>query len=115
MRCVSTKLFALLLVGVMYAVSGAALTMPVSKMPSPPAGCHGHSKPAPIPAPVDYFCCQVGHSPALQQDTFRLTAPLLAAIFAQISEFQPALPVQITLVIADNQSSSPPGLVPLRI
>jgi hypothetical protein len=106
------KGYAVLLVGVLIAVTGMvvpALAMPAQSAPS----CHGQSRPAHSPKPVNFQCCVSGHNPALQTDVSHTVAfvPVGAALTADL-----LAPISVhTETILSESVTSPPILVPLRI
>lgn len=81
-----------------------------------PAACHQHDGTAPLPEPVSYRCCQIGHdaailqsSPASQLDSFELPAP---------GEWDHILALGTKIQSLRNRTTSsadPPDLIPLRV
>lgn len=100
----------IMLVAVVWALGSPAMAMPASS----PAACHGTSGPA-HPAPVDFSCCQLGHSPALQPDGFR--APVAVFIVSAANLVLPLAPALPQALPAPAFHSTGPAefFTPLRI
>jgi hypothetical protein len=80
-----------------------------------PAGCHEDGGNIPVPAPASHSCCQVGHHPAILQQS-SASRPSLQ-ISAQVESCQDAAVVAVSnsfpsIVI---ESGSPPVMSPLRV
>jgi hypothetical protein len=80
-----------------------------------PAGCHEDGGNIPVPTPTSHSCCQVGHHPAILQQT-SASRPSFQG-FAQLESFEEAAIVAVlnsspTLVI---ESGGPPVMSPLRV
>jgi hypothetical protein len=107
---IPAQLLAVFLVATTWVASPATLAL---NLGMPPAGCHKHSRSSPQPASNSYLCCQVGHSPALQQAVFRQQA--LVANTVPTNQRHLTLSGQTRFVPAEtiSSSSSPPS--PLRI
>ena len=87
-------------------------SIPQPKLPP----CHGHTPEQPSRVPVSYQCCVNGHHAAIPQATFS-ARPLLALFSTSHGgedfSLASALAADFSTVVAP--SSSPPGLLPLRI
>jgi hypothetical protein len=80
-----------------------------------PAGCHEGGGNIPVPTPASHGCCQVGHHPAILQQT-SASRPSLQ-ISAQVESSHHAVVVVVSnssprLVI---ESGGPPVMSPLRV
>jgi hypothetical protein len=108
---IPAKLLAVFLLAATWVASPATLAL---NLEMPPAGCHKHSQSSQQPASNSYLCCQVGHSPALQQAVFRRPV-LVENTVPPINQRHLTLSGQTRFVPAAtiSSSSSPPG--PLRI
>jgi hypothetical protein len=106
---IGMRFSAVLLIGVLIAVSGLPLT---ASTPAAPAGCHSQSHSKSMPQPVSYQCCVVGHSPALQPDIVTLFIASTPVVVARV-----ASPVisESAVVEFSKIAASPPRLTPLRI
>jgi hypothetical protein len=112
-----SRLLAMLLLAVTPVLSPAAQGItPVMVMHERPAGCHQHSRQAPIPQPVSYRCCEAGHDFAILQssivsqlDSADLTSPVE---LSQASNTFASPPSLSNLAVS---SASPPDIVPLRV
>src|SRR5712692_6771687 len=95
----------------------AAQGLPPTAIPHErPAGCHEDGQQAPVPGPTSHTCCQVGHHPAILQQSFTSRASL-AHVSAVVPFTQPLVAVAIVnsfrnLLILPGD---PPITVPLRI
>jgi hypothetical protein len=81
----------------------------------PPAGCHEDGGNVPAPAPTSHNCCQVGHHPAILQQSSS-SRPALQGL-AQVKSSQDAAVVAAfnsfpSIVI---ESGGPPVMSPLRV
>jgi len=116
------KLSRMVALGLLLTMAAAFSGVPA--MPSVPpgadhrAGCHGHTPPAPFPAPVSYQCCASGHDAALPNPVFALG---LTSVVTQFSGLDAGKNAGLDSVISLHStmfvvpSISPPGAAPLRI
>ena len=80
-----------------------------------PAGCHEDGGNIPAPAPASHSCCQVGHHPAILQQSSAWRPSL--QVSAQVESSQ-----DVAVVAASNsfaslviESGGPPVISPLRV
>jgi hypothetical protein len=80
-----------------------------------PAGCHEDGGSIPAPAPASHSCCQVGHHPAILQQSsvsrpsFQISAQVESSPDAAVSAVSHS---SLSLVI---ESGGPPTMSPLRV
>ena len=125
---VAAKITALLLIAVLVLATVAWTAVDHTDVPAThdqlPAGCHAHggeshhsSLPShsPLPAPVSYECCLIGHVVALVQTSH---SSQLSVQFARVTlQIEPtrALPFLNLIEVSAVLSGDPPGTTPLRI
>jgi hypothetical protein len=66
------RMVGLLVVIAMVSALAGAQAMAFSPVADHPAGCHGHTPAAPVPAPTSYLCCATGHHAVLPNAPFSL-------------------------------------------
>jgi hypothetical protein len=116
MRTFSRTLVWLLLAAVVAApLAAQGLLLDRAAGQQPPAGCHEGGGNLPAPAPASHNCCQVGHHPAILQQS-SVPRPALQDL-AQVESCQEAavgdaLDSWPSIVV---ESGGPPVMSPLRV